>query len=90
MWEERSLYMEKVSFLCNSQLEWRKYLYKCSKSLLEQNYKNISNNIDNDSMTIPVKIIEDNFKKMLYYLKIKILDMRCGANKGIELSKVIM
>ena len=65
-----------------------KYLYKCIKSLLEQNYKNIEVIIiDNDSTDNSVKIIEDNFKEDVLLFKNKNTGYAGGANKGIELSK---
>ena len=65
-----------------------KYLYKCIKSLLDQNYKNIEVIIiDNDSSDNSVKIIEDNFKNDVILYKNKNTGYAGGANKGIELSK---
>ena len=55
--------MEKLVSVAIVNWNGEKYLYKCIKSLLEQNYKNIEVIIiDNDSTDNSVKIIEDNFK----------------------------
>ncbi|WP_300887469.1 glycosyltransferase, partial [uncultured Clostridium sp.] len=56
------LYMEKLVSIAIVNWNGEKYLYKCIKSLLNQNYKNIEIIvIDNDSTDNSVKIIEENF-----------------------------
>ena len=56
--------MEKLVSVAIVNWNGEKYLYKCIKSLLEQNYKSIEVIIiDNDSTDNSVKIIEDNFKE---------------------------
>ena len=65
-----------------------KYLYKCIKSLLEQNYKNIEIIIiDNDSTDNSINIIEENFKDEVILFKNKNTGYAGGDNKGIELAK---
>ncbi|WP_300860217.1 glycosyltransferase family 2 protein [uncultured Clostridium sp.] len=54
--------MEKLVSIAIVNWNGEKYLYKCIKSLLNQNYKNIEIIvIDNDSTDNSVKIIEENF-----------------------------
>ena len=80
--------MEKLVSVAIVNWNGEKYLYKCIKSLLEQNYKNIEVIIiDNDSTDNSVKIIEDNFKDNVILFKNKNTGYAGGANKGIELSK---
>ena len=80
--------MEKLVSVAIVNWNGEKYLYKCIKSLLEQNYKNIEVIIiDNDSTDNSVKIIEDNFKEDVILFKNKNTGYAGGANKGIELSK---
>lgn len=79
--------MEKLVSIAIVNWNGEKYLYKCIKSLLEQNYKNIEVIIiDNDSTDNSVKIIEDNFKNDVILFKNKNTGYAGGANKGIELS----
>ena len=83
--------MEKLISVAIVNWNGEKYLYKCIKSLLEQNYKNIEVIIiDNDSTDSSVKIIEDNFKNDVYYIKIKILDMLVELTKVLSCQRVTM
>ena len=77
--------MEKLVSVAIVNWNGEKYLYKCIKSLLEQNYKNIEVIIiDNDKKSCYIKL------RLLYYLKIKILDMPVELIKGLNYQKVIM
>ena len=80
--------MEKLVSIAIVNWTGEKYLYKCIKSLLNQNYKNIEIIvIDNDSTDNSVKIIEENFLDSVKLFKNKNTGYAGGANKGIELSK---
>lgn len=80
--------MEKLVSIAIVNWNGEKYLYKCIKSLLNQNYKNIEIIIiDNDSSDKSIKIIEENFINDIILVRNKNTGYAGGANKGIEVSK---
>ena len=83
--------MEKLVSIAIVNWNGEKYLYKCIKSLLNQNYKNIEIIvIDNDSTDNSVKIIEENFLDNVKLFKIKIRYMLVDQIMELNYQKVTM